>query len=74
VTPDPTDNRSQEAPPESEELFWLHRCQHHWVLEPADGPTSVGICKHCGAQREFSNNPEAVVRQPQQAEEPLPAA
>jgi hypothetical protein len=58
-----------ETPLASEDFFWRDRCQHHWILPPADGPISVGVCKHCGAQREFSNNPEAVVRQPTPAPE-----
>ena len=32
-------------------------CKHHFLLEDADGPTSVGICKKCGERREFSNSP-----------------
>ena len=28
---------------------------HHWVLEGASGPTSRGICIHCGESREFMN-------------------
>ncbi len=30
-------------------------CSHHWLIETADGPTSLGICKYCGAKKEFSN-------------------
>ena len=30
-------------------------CRHHWIIEPASGPTSVGVCKHCGAVKEFQN-------------------
>lgn len=30
-------------------------CQHHWMLAEANGPRSQGTCKHCGAEREFSN-------------------
>lgn len=30
-------------------------CQHHWRIEPPDGPTSQGLCLKCGAMREFSN-------------------
>jgi hypothetical protein len=33
-------------------------CRHHWLIESAAGPTSLGRCKHCGAQRDFFNNPE----------------
>jgi len=31
------------------------KCHHHWVIESPDGPTSIGICKYCGAVKEFSN-------------------
>jgi hypothetical protein len=30
-------------------------CPHHWIIEPATGPTSMGVCKLCGAAKEFSN-------------------
>jgi hypothetical protein len=30
-------------------------CAHHWVIEPANEPTSKGICKLCGCEREFVN-------------------
>jgi hypothetical protein len=30
-------------------------CRHHWVIEKASGPTSIGVCKHCGVRHEFSN-------------------
>lgn len=32
------------------------QCRHHWVIESPQGPTSMGMCKLCGAQREFSNS------------------
>jgi len=31
------------------------RCHHYWILEKANGPTSRGICKFCGAEKEFDN-------------------
>ena len=31
------------------------RCNHHWVIESPDGPISRGICKYCGAVKEFTN-------------------
>ena len=34
------------------------QCRHHWLLEPAGGPTSKGVCRICGAQREFKNRLE----------------
>jgi hypothetical protein len=28
---------------------------HHWLIEEANGPSSVGICKRCGQIRAFKN-------------------
>ena len=28
---------------------------HHWIIEPAHGKTSKGVCLHCGEIREFKN-------------------
>lgn len=30
-------------------------CKHHWLIEPPSGPTSRGVCKLCGAEKEFNN-------------------
>ena len=30
-------------------------CRHYWVIESSGGPTSKGVCKFCGAAKEFSN-------------------
>ena len=30
-------------------------CVHHWLIEEANGPTSNGRCKKCGAERTFPN-------------------
>ncbi len=30
-------------------------CNHYWIIESPNGPTSRGVCKHCGAEEEFSN-------------------
>ncbi|GAG39154.1 unnamed protein product [marine sediment metagenome] len=30
-------------------------CRHHWLIESPHGPTSMGICRLCGAQKEFRN-------------------
>ena len=30
-------------------------CVHHWVIEPPTSPLSKGICKICGAEKEFYN-------------------
>ncbi len=31
-------------------------CPHYWLIEPADGPTSRGECKYCGAVKDFYNS------------------
>jgi hypothetical protein len=30
-------------------------CIHHWIIQPALGPTSKGVCKRCGAEKIFQN-------------------
>jgi hypothetical protein len=30
-------------------------CRHYWVIEVANGPASRGVCKYCGAKKEFLN-------------------
>ncbi|MDO8751199.1 MAG: hypothetical protein Q7K03_08665 [Dehalococcoidia bacterium] len=30
-------------------------CHHYWVIDSAGGPTSKGVCRLCGAQRQFKN-------------------
>ncbi len=30
-------------------------CRHHWIIESHRGPISRGVCKLCGAVREFRN-------------------
>jgi hypothetical protein len=32
------------------------RCRHHWLIGSPEGPTSVGVCKLCGARKEFRNS------------------
>ncbi len=31
-------------------------CQHHWVIEPANGPISWGVCQVCHEGKEFKNS------------------
>jgi hypothetical protein len=31
-------------------------CPHHWQIPSPNGPTSIGMCKHCGETREFRNS------------------
>ena len=45
-------------------------CPHHWLIEPPQGPTSIGICKMCGAIKEFDNQYSAQAgRSPQAVSE-----
>lgn len=32
------------------------KCPHHWILPVANGPTSLGKCRLCGGEKEFSNH------------------
>lgn len=31
-------------------------CRHHEIIEPPDGPTSVGRCIYCGHEKEYQNH------------------
>jgi hypothetical protein len=37
----------------------IQGCRHYWVIQPATGPMSQGVCQHCGESREFKNYVEA---------------
>ena len=41
------------------ELDSTPQCRHHWVIQPATGPVSLGVCQTCGMSREFKNYVEA---------------
>lgn len=47
-----TVNRLETAPHEPTSKS---KCCHRWIIEPADGPTSKGVCQFCGAEKEFDN-------------------
>ena len=34
-------------------------CRHHWVIQPATGPVSQGVCQNCDQTKEFKNYIEA---------------
>lgn len=42
--------------PTPQEPVFKESCRHYWIIESAQGPTSRGVCKFCGAQREFHNS------------------
>jgi len=53
---------TQPAPiPETEQIQSPEApgCRHHWVIQPATGPISPGVCQVCGETREFKNYVEA---------------
>lgn len=31
-------------------------CAHHWIIDTAAGPTSRGVCDHCGCAQDFANS------------------
>ena len=31
-------------------------CCHHWIIESANGPVSLGYCQFCFDTREFKNS------------------
>ena len=33
-------------------------CSHHWMIQPADGPVSLGVCQFCLEAKEFKNSIE----------------
>ena len=38
-------------------------CCHHWIIESVTGPTSRGLCKNCGAEKEFLNSSAESIRE-----------
>jgi hypothetical protein len=38
-----------------EEKTEKQACHHFWVIEDANGPSSIGTCKYCGETKEFFN-------------------
>ena len=30
-------------------------CVHHWIIEPPTEAVSKGVCRLCGAEKEFDN-------------------
>ena len=33
----------------------VSQCHHHWLIDSVGGPTSKGVCRLCGAERQFKN-------------------
>ena len=45
-----TSTQKQEVPVEE-----AVACRHQWIIATPDGPSSKGICRQCGGEREFMN-------------------
>ena len=45
----------QTAIPASEDIEEGPQCMHYWVIQPATGPVSPGVCRTCGTTRDFKN-------------------
>lgn len=53
----PTAAATPVAAPEIEEKI-APVCAHRWVIETPNGETSRGVCRTCGAEKEFPNSAE----------------
>ena len=42
-------------PPASTAEVDAPRCAHYWIIEPANGPVSMGECQVCHEVKEFKN-------------------
>ena len=47
------------VPPSGDPPLADEPCRHHWVIQPASGPVSLGECQLCGEAREFKNYVES---------------
>ena len=43
------------TPGEGVRISVMEMCCHHWIIESPNGANSRGVCKHCGAHRDFIN-------------------
>ncbi len=41
--------------PSTIDIESAHPCRHYWVIQPAAGPASQGVCQNCSEVREFNN-------------------
>ncbi|MFC1990549.1 hypothetical protein ACFLU9_00150 [Chloroflexota bacterium] len=49
-------NRNIAVKDRPEEHLAKEGCRHCWIIELANGPTSEGVCKFCGAIKVFLNS------------------
>ena len=45
----------EETGPAMVETETLIQCRHYWIIEPASGPVSQGVCQNCHEVKEFQN-------------------
>ena len=36
-------------------LWGTPPCRHHWIIQPAESPVSLGVCRLCLEEKEFHN-------------------
>ncbi len=44
------------SPANQAKLDEVVACKHHWIIETAAGPVSIGRCRLCAEEREFNNS------------------
>jgi hypothetical protein len=44
------------APSQEKSAPSVPECRHHWIIDTPQGAMSKGVCKICGAEREFPNS------------------
>ncbi len=55
----------QELAPTIIETEPVATCRHYWVIAPAEGPVSRGVCQYCHEIKEFHNSITEVEKIPQ---------
>jgi hypothetical protein len=55
----------QQPAPVAEKEAPISVCRHHWIIEPANGPVSRGVCLTCLEIRQFRNSISEVERDSQ---------
>ena len=49
-----TSSSAQDAPAGTD-ILESPVCKHHWVIDAPAGPSSKGMCRLCGEERQFQN-------------------
>ena len=48
-------SNSVEGTPAGTDVLEAPTCQHQWIIDSPAGPSSKGVCRACGEEREFLN-------------------